>query len=155
MIPMQAYCDPDDPEEFALWAVVGIAETPGVPMLVHDDALRGLSKQLHAAGFRHHPELQRKKAVIEGAPEAEGVQWMGVGQVVWVDIDAEDTPIALAAVEAEQTPLLTDEQMDQASAAQLIAVKEKLEARGVVRAAEAPTAVDGVDEAVVSRLGDV
>lgn len=155
MIPMQAYCDPDDPEEFALWALVGIAETPGVPMLVHDEALRGLSKQLHAAGFRHHPTLQTRKAVIEGAPEAEGVQWMGVGQIAWVDIDHEDSPIAVAAVEAEQTPLLTDDDLDQASAAQLIAIKEKLEARMIVRPPEAPTAVDGVDEAVVSRLGDL
>ncbi|WP_052083157.1 phage gene 29 protein family protein [Rhodococcoides fascians] len=153
MLPMQGYCDPDDPEEFALWALIGIAETPGVPMLVPEEALRGLSKQLYEAGFRHQPELQRKKAVIEGAPEAEGVSWMGVGQVVWTDIDKEDSPVMAAAIEAAQEPLLTDEEMDQASAAQLIAIKEKLEARGVVRPPEAPTAVDGVDEAVVSTLG--
>ncbi|OZE89985.1 hypothetical protein CH298_13465 [Rhodococcoides fascians] len=153
MIPTQAYCDPDKPEEAALWAVVGIEETPGVPMIVPESALRGLSKQLHDAGFRHHPELQTKKAIIVGAPEQEGVSWMGVGEVKWVPIDHVDSPEVLAAVAAEQQELLIDDDLDQASGAQLMALAQKLQERGVIRAPEAPTAADAGDHAVASDIG--
>ena len=138
MIPMQGQCDPDDPEEFALWALVGIEETPGVPMITTEPSLRSLSKQLADAGFRHHPDLQVKKAVILGAPEVEGVHWMGVGQISWVDIDYRDEIAEAAAEQAAQRVDLSG-----ATPEQLIDVAAQLEARGVVRPPEPPPVVDG------------
>ncbi|NKW07047.1 DUF2744 domain-containing protein [Rhodococcus hoagii] len=68
MIPIQSKCDMNVPEEHCLWALVGI-ESTGVPMLTSEVALRQLSAQLFAAGFRHHPELQEIK--VQTPPGAE------------------------------------------------------------------------------------
>ncbi|WP_032402494.1 phage gene 29 protein family protein [Rhodococcoides fascians] len=144
MIPTQASCDMDDPEEHVLWALPGIEEMPGVPLLTPEPGLRSLSKQLVEAGFRHHPELQVKKAIIVGAPDAPGVHWMGVGAIQWVDID---TPDPMEAASTEPV-IVSKEDFDKASAAQLIAIAEELERRGVVRpAAEVPPPVE--DGAIV------
>ncbi|WP_088945912.1 DUF2744 domain-containing protein [Rhodococcus sp. 1168] len=135
---MQGQCDPDDPEEFALWALVGIEETPGVPMITTELSLRSLSKQLADAGFRHHPDLQVRKAVILGAPDVEGVHWMGVGQISWVGMDYRDE---IAEAAAEQAAQRID--FSGATPAQLIDAAAQLESMGVVRAPEAAPVVDG------------
>lgn len=138
MIPMQEHCDPDDPEEFALWALVGIEETPGVPMLAPEKSLRSLSKQLADAGFRHHPDLQVRKAVILGAPQTEGVHWMGVGSVSWVEMDYRDEIAEAAAEQAAQRIDLSG-----ATPEQLIDAKAQLETMGVVRPPDPAPVVDG------------
>lgn len=154
MIPLQEYCDPDDPEESALWACLGIEDGSNVPMIAPEVSLRKLSRQLHDAGFRHHPQLQVKKAIVVGAPEAEGVHWMGVGMIKWVDIDHEEPEAVVEAAVAAEQPILEDDDLDQASAAQLIKLAEKLQERGVIRPPEAPTALDGyaADQAAVSSV---
>ncbi|OZE92121.1 DUF2744 domain-containing protein [Rhodococcus sp. 15-2388-1-1a] len=154
-IPLQAFCDPDDPEEAALWALLGLEDGSGVPMIVPEVSLRKMSKNLiEYGGFRHHPELQTKKAIIVGAPEAEGVHWMGVGMIEWVDIDHEEPVAVVEAAVAAEEPILEDSDLDQASAAQLIKLAEKLQERGVIRPPEAPTALDGyaTDQAAVSSV---
>jgi hypothetical protein len=60
-MPRQDECNPNDPEEHALWALVcppGIGQTP---MLIPEFVARRLSEALWHAGFRHHPEMQTKK----------------------------------------------------------------------------------------------
>ncbi|EOM77897.1 phage gene 29 protein family protein [Rhodococcus rhodnii] len=141
MIPIQATSNPDDPQEHALWALVGIKST-GVPMLTAEAALRELSEQLWHAGFRHHPELQTRK--VATPPGADGVHWLALGAVHWVDIDEP---------EPEASPVSTSPGVDLASmsAEQKIALADQLRAEGVIRAPE-PQIID--DVATVGRLDD-
>lgn len=134
MIPIQSKCDMNDPEQHCLWALVGIKST-GVPLLVDERALRELSAQLVAAGFRHHPELQQRK--VATPPGAEGVHWLALGAVEWVDIDEPD-PEPAAGPTAEH-----DVDLDAMSAEKMIRLAADLKARGVIRDPEI-AAVDDV-----------
>ena len=59
-VPQQHECNPDDPTEAFVWALVGLpAGKKNVPLMVHPDTLGQWSEHLHKAGFRHHPELQQ------------------------------------------------------------------------------------------------
>lgn len=135
MIPIQSKCDMDVPEEHCLWALVGI-ESTGVPMLTSEVALRQLSAQLFAAGFRHHPELQEIK--VQTPPGAEGVHWLALGAVRWVGIDEVDPgPVA-----GPQGGHGVD--LDAKSAEDLIALADDLKARGVIRDPEPERVVEDV-----------
>lgn len=57
-MPSQASCDPDVPDEFAVWALVGLPGMNGAPLPFPVGYLRKVSQRLWDAGFRHHPELQ-------------------------------------------------------------------------------------------------
>lgn len=59
-IPTQDVCDPENPEEHALWALVHLPQV-GAPLLLHPSVLRDWSKHLWDLGFRHDPELQTLK----------------------------------------------------------------------------------------------
>ncbi|MBM4711097.1 phage gene 29 protein family protein [Prescottella equi] len=132
MIPIQSKCDMNDPEQHCLWALVGIKST-GVPLLVDERALRELSAQLVAAGFRHHPELQERK--VATPPGAEGVHWLALGAVEWVDIDEPEPELAPAGAGHGAD-------LDAMSAEQLIALGADLKARGVIRDSPPPEATD-------------
>ncbi|GAB4584396.1 phage gene 29 protein family protein [Nocardia sp. IFM 10818] len=98
-IPVQAGCDPDNPEEFALWALLHLPRT-GVPMLMHPSVLRDWSKHLWDLGFRHNPELQTKKLQRPIA----GKQSPFNGSTQWVDIDTEEPPLRAIPDIASLTP---------------------------------------------------
>ncbi|GAB4588744.1 phage gene 29 protein family protein [Nocardia sp. IFM 10818] len=87
-IPTQETCDPDNPEEHALWALVHLPQV-GVPLLMHPSVLRDWSKHLYELGFRHDPELQAKKLQRPFA----GRQSPYNGATAWVDKDAPDPPM--------------------------------------------------------------
>lgn len=80
-IPLQEGCDPDNPEEVFLWALVGLPGPKGSPMLLSPKILRLWSKHLWDLGLRHDENEQQR----EYHPPARGPQhWLnGAGR--WVD----------------------------------------------------------------------
>lgn len=60
-IPLHEDCDPDDPYEAFVWALVGLPGPRNSPLLVHPDVLRQWSKHLWDLGFRHYPDEQTKQ----------------------------------------------------------------------------------------------
>lgn len=88
-IPLQQECNPNDPEEHALWALMGL---PGLeeqaPMIMPPAVLRKWSKRLYDIGFRHHPEHQTIKYVPPHGAE----HWLSGSGGVWVPIDADLPP---------------------------------------------------------------
>lgn len=122
-LPVQEHCDPEDPREHLLWAFLGLDKV-GAPMLIPEDALRRLSEQMYAAGVRHHPELQ----TIRYLPPAgtTHLSWMSAAAAgEWVKVDDP----RFTAQEVPATPVDTSEW----SAAQKIAVAQKLKDEGVIR----------------------
>ncbi|WP_405166716.1 DUF2744 domain-containing protein [Nocardia sp. NBC_01499] len=77
-IPLHEQCNPDDPHEAFVWALVGLPGPQNSPLLVHPDVLRQWSKHLWDLGFRHCTDEQTK----EYHPPARGVtHWLnGAGQ---------------------------------------------------------------------------
>lgn len=134
MIPIQSKCDMNNPRQHCIWGLIGFKAT-GVPMITTEDALGDVSEQLYLAGFRHHPELQQIK--VQTPPGAEGVHWLALGAVEWVDIDEPD-PEPAADVTAEH-----DVDLDAMSAEKMIRLAADLKARGVIRDPEI-SAVDDV-----------
>lgn len=59
--PTVENCDPNVPEEFAVWALVGLPGQTGAPLPLPVKILRLVSKRLWDAGFRFHPELRTIK----------------------------------------------------------------------------------------------
>ena len=59
----QENCDPDDPKQHALWALMHLPSVGGAPMITHPQILQEWSKRLWDAGFRHNPELQTVKYI--------------------------------------------------------------------------------------------
>ncbi|WP_405160071.1 DUF2744 domain-containing protein [Nocardia sp. NBC_01499] len=57
-LPLQYECDPDDPTEAFVWALVGLPGPRNGPLLVPPQVLGQWSKHLWDLGFRHDPELQ-------------------------------------------------------------------------------------------------
>ncbi|MFC4126445.1 phage gene 29 protein family protein [Nocardia rhizosphaerae] len=57
-LPLQHECNPNDPEDAFLWALVGLPGPRNGPLLVPQQVLGKWSKHLWDLGFRHHPEEQ-------------------------------------------------------------------------------------------------
>ncbi|MFB7719330.1 DUF2744 domain-containing protein [Nocardia sp. NPDC056100] len=102
MIPLHEDCDPDNPSDAFIWALVGLPGPRNSPLLVHPDVLRKWSKHLWDLGFRHYPEHQSK----EYHPPARGVtHWLnGAGQ--WAD---KGTPRPPETTAPDVAQLTTDE----------------------------------------------
>lgn len=131
-IPTQATADMEDPEEHALWVLMGALTTPdGDALITTEERLRKTSSIIVRAGYRHHPELQEIKQIIPGG--AESVHWMGVGAVEWVDVDTPDPEVVSA-------PVADALDLDAMSGSDLIRLAERLQERGVIRPPDsAPT----------------
>ena len=82
-LPVQADCNPENPEEFAVWAMVGIPGMKGAPLPFPVKYLRQVSRRLWDAGFRHHPECQTIKYK---RPSANDPHWL-TNPGSWVPID--------------------------------------------------------------------
>lgn len=54
-------CDPESPDEFAVWALVGLPGQTGAPLPLPVKILRLVSRRLWDCGFRYHPELRTIK----------------------------------------------------------------------------------------------
>lgn len=105
MIPLQSGCDPDNPEEHALWALVGLAgPNSHAPLILPEIVQREWSRHLHACGFRHHPELQTIKYV----PPAKDTNWVLGAAGEWVDIN---TPLAPEQTAPDLSHLSDDEKI--------------------------------------------
>jgi hypothetical protein len=105
---MQPDCNPDDPEEFAAWALVAMPAGPrDVPLLVHPTTLQVWSKHLHDCGFRHLPDLQRRWYTPPSGPAGETAWAATAGK--WGDtpppVDADGTVEDLV---ASMTPAQRD-----------------------------------------------
>ncbi|MFP7366280.1 DUF2744 domain-containing protein [Corynebacterium callunae] len=102
-IPLQSECDASSPEEHALWALVGLPG-PGknAPLMMPPPALREISQHLWECGFRHDPDLQKKKYV----PPRSASNWIACGAGRWVPINtvlpAEDTVPDLSSWSVEE-----------------------------------------------------
>lgn len=135
-IPLQVECDPEDPEEMALWALICL---PGLEsqaaMLMPPQTLRGWSRRLHELGFRHHPEHQELKYV----PPQGGEHWLDSASGRWVPIDQPLPP----EVTAPDTSHLSD--------AELRVLGARLKAQGYVPPDE-PPAVEWEDQASVEEV---
>ncbi|MBH0775020.1 phage gene 29 protein family protein [Nocardia bovistercoris] len=99
-IPLHEDCDPDDPYEAFVWALVGLPGPRNSPLLVHPDVLRQWSKHLWDLGFRHYPDEQTKQF----HPPARGVtHWLnGAGQ--WAEMGAQRPPETTAPDVTQLTP---------------------------------------------------
>ena len=135
-IPLQQDCNPDDPEEAVLWALVCL---PGMEhqaaMLMPPQTLRHWSQRLHQLGFRHHPELQELKYL----PPTGGEHWLDAAAGHWVPIDQ---PLP-AEVTAPDTSHLSD--------AELRVLGARLKAQGYVPDAD-DTPVVWEDQASVQEV---
>ena len=134
-IPLQSNCNPDDPEEFALWAFVCL---PGLEsqaaMLLPPQTLRAWSRRFRDLGFRHHPEVQELKYV----PPQGGEHWLDSASGRWVPIDQPLPP----EVTAPDTSHLSD--------AELMVLGARLKAQGYVP--EDDPAPEWEDEATVEEV---
>lgn len=87
-IPIQINCDTDNPDEHAIWALVGL---PGAgetaPLAVPEEILAKWSRHLWQCGFRWHEELQEIKFI----PPDTGTGYMQAPLGKWVDISEPDT----------------------------------------------------------------
>lgn len=54
--PVRGNCDPNDPEEFALWAFVALPGVRGGPLIMPISYYRLVSQRLWDLGFRHVTE---------------------------------------------------------------------------------------------------
>ncbi|WP_327139339.1 phage gene 29 protein family protein [Nocardia sp. NBC_01327] len=80
-IPLQEGCDPTNPEEAFLWALVGLPGPRGAPMLLSPKILRKWSQHLWELGIRHEPSEQKR----EYHPPARGAHHWVNGAGRWVD----------------------------------------------------------------------
>ncbi|QMU22082.1 DUF2744 domain-containing protein [Gordonia rubripertincta] len=81
-------CDPDDPDQFALPAFVGLPGMRGAPLGPPVSWLRMLSRRLWNLGFRYHPELRTLKYRKPHTGDPNFLKSAGE----WVPIDAPDDP---------------------------------------------------------------
>ena len=83
-IPIQSACDPNLPEEHALWALVGLAgPAVNAPLVVPVSVLRKWSEHLYRCGFRHDSSLQEIKYI----PPQGDTDWIMAAGGRWVSID--------------------------------------------------------------------
>lgn len=86
-LPLQPLCDPDNPEEFAIWAFVELSWNQSTPYILPPMVFSKMSQRLWDAGFRHHPELQTIKYVPP--TEAPTSYYDGLIGGKWKGIDEE------------------------------------------------------------------
>lgn len=87
----QSDCDPEDPEEHFAW---GLTQMPlGMnAQTMPPNTARVMSAHLYELGFRHHPELQKKKLQM---PHRGQQHWLNA-MARWVPIDEhEPDPVML------------------------------------------------------------
>ncbi|MFI9507579.1 DUF2744 domain-containing protein [Nocardia sp. NPDC052566] len=111
-IPRQDQCDPTDPEQHALWALVCPPAAGETPMLIPEWVARQISAALWHCGFRHHPELQTRKF----QRPYRGAQHPLNGSGRWVDINEPDPEPVILPNLAEMTPAERDAVIAQARA---------------------------------------
>lgn len=91
-LPTIERCDLTDPEESALWALIGLPDVNGAPVMVGFPHLRTISARIEACGFRYHPELAtikyRAPAVAPSTPFGDQGQWVPID-----DPDPEPDPL--------------------------------------------------------------
>lgn len=85
-LPTLESCDQSKPEEANLWAFVGLPGFGDSPFLVPDYLARPWSKHFHDIGFRHHPELQKRKMRKPWRGQEHSLN----GAVSWVPMDSPD-----------------------------------------------------------------
>lgn len=83
--PLRENCDPDNPYQHALWALVALPGQNGAPLVMPVEYLQLVSKRLWDLGFRRveEPTLKYYK------PSATEPHWL-TSPGSWVDIDAPD-----------------------------------------------------------------
>lgn len=79
-------CDPTSPDEFAVWALVGLPNQNGAPLPLPVKILRLVSRRLWDLGFRYHPELRTLKY---RKPRSGQANWLS-SPGTWVPIDDPD-----------------------------------------------------------------
>lgn len=100
-------CDPNNPYEFAIWALVGLPNQNGAPLPLPVKILRFISRRLWDAGFRYHPEL---RTIKYRKPRVGEPNWL-TNPGTWVPIDDPDPAEPdTADVAAEMAKKLTPEQ---------------------------------------------
>lgn len=78
--------DPNNPDEFAVWALVGLPGQNGAPLPLPVKILRMISRRLWDLGFRYHPELRTLKY---RKPRGTDPNWL-TAPGRWVPIDEPD-----------------------------------------------------------------
>ncbi|QDH92818.1 minor tail protein [Gordonia phage Bakery] len=91
-------CDPDDPDQFAVWALVGLPGQNGAPLPLPVTILRLVSRRLWNLGFRYHPELRTLKY---RKPQTDNPNWL-ISPGEWVSMDAPDDPADELSPEARE-----------------------------------------------------
>ena len=92
--PLQANCDPKNPEEFAAWALVALPHMQGAALPMSSEYIQLVSRRLWDAGFRWHRKYQRVKW---RAPAMADPHWL-TNPGYWVDVnepEPEDQNISL------------------------------------------------------------
>lgn len=84
--PLLENCDTENPEEMAMWALVGLPGLRGAPLPMPEAGLRKVSRRLWDLGFRFHPELRTLKY---RKPRAGDPHFL-VNPGTWVPIDEPD-----------------------------------------------------------------
>ena len=77
----QRKADMSDPEQHFAWALASFpVMADGTPMVLPVMCLPVVSRFLWECGFRHHPELQQVKQVVDpnAALQSAGVRWVPV-----------------------------------------------------------------------------
>lgn len=82
----------DDPEEHFLWALTSVPGMGKSPMMIPLQMAKMISTHLHESGFRHHPDLQKKKMLRPFRGQQSNLNPSGK----WVPIDTpEPEPIRI------------------------------------------------------------
>ena len=84
-LPRRENCNPNDPYQFALWALVALPNMAGGQLVMSVEYLQMVSKQLWDLGFRHveDPVLRYRP------PRGPDSYWLGVPGD-WIPIDKEE-----------------------------------------------------------------
>ncbi|KZM68121.1 phage gene 29 protein family protein [Nocardia terpenica] len=92
-VPEQHECDPSNPREAFVWALVGLpGPKQNVPLLVHPNVLEQWSEHLWQLGLRHHPEHQTR----EWHPPSRGQNHWINGAGRWVEAGTPRPPTVTA-----------------------------------------------------------
>ena len=98
MLPTQGTCNPDNPKEHAIWALIALpGASDTAPLVLPVEVMAKWSEHLYKAGFRHHPELQE----IFYVPPVNNPNWVNGAGGRWVEKGEDLTP-------AECTPRVGD-----------------------------------------------
>lgn len=104
----QDRCDPNNPEEFALWAILNF-EWNDQPFNMAVAIAKALSTHLKKCGFEHNPDLQEIK--YQRPYRGQQTTFNGAGQ--WVPMETPDPlPVTLPDVSAltlEEQQVLLDQ----------------------------------------------